>query len=90
MGNVGGDPASMSGGALTIHQAATKFKAARHALVSAARDAAGSAGSQDLAAAAERVAAALGTVVEDTGAQIDLAGRLAANAAEDLRRAGGQ
>lgn len=89
MGNVGGDPASMSGGALTIHQAAAKFKAARDALVSSAHGAADAAGAEDLAASARRLAAALGTVLEDSATQIDLASRLAASASEDLRRAGG-
>lgn len=90
MTNVGGDPASMSGGALTIHHSGAKFKAAGPACASAVTAAAAAVGAADLAASARRLAAALGAVLEDTGAQVDLASRLAANAAEDLRRTGGR
>jgi len=90
MGNVGGDPASMSGGALTIHQAAANFKATHHDVSAGVHAAAAAAGADNVAASARRLAAALGAVLDDTAVQVDLTSRLAANAAEDLRRAGGR
>lgn len=89
MGNVGGDPSRMTGGAAALHKAAAAVSSAHTAIGSDGARAAGAAGDPTLAAALSRFAAAWSTMLVDTGTQLRAASQLAANAAQDLATAGG-
>lgn len=86
-GFVGGDPDAMTGGARTLHIAGGKVEDAGRELTRAMATGSGSAGYADLAAALERLGAAVGTAVEDTGSQAQIAAALAEAAAGDIERA---
>lgn len=87
MGNVGGDPAAMSGGAKDLHAAGTAVHAMQGHASGQAGKAAGAVGDGDLAGAVRRFGAAWSEVLGDTGTQILAASQLAANAAADLTAA---
>jgi hypothetical protein len=89
MGNVGGDPSSMSGDAAKLHTDGAHIQDMRTAVSSAGSKAAGAAGAGDLQGALDRWASAWSTMLGDTGLQIVTASQLAANAAADLHTAGG-
>ena len=89
MGNVGGNPAEMTGGAAKLTSAAAKVHDTGPALGQLAAGASGSAGYPDLASALNRFGAAVGSSLEDVGTQCQLAAQLAQNAAHDLVRATG-
>lgn len=89
MGNVGGDPAKMHGGAATLSSSADKVTAAGTGAIAKANAAAGAAGEAELSAAARRLGAAIGTSLEDLGTQVRLASQLASSAAHDLTDATG-
>jgi hypothetical protein len=88
MGNVGGDPGAMTGGAQDLHAAGVAVHAMEGHLSGQAGKAAGGVGDSALAAAISRFGAAWSTVLGDTGTQVLAASQLAANAAADLRAAG--
>lgn len=88
MGNVGGDPAAMTGGAKDLHAAGTAVHAMQGHLSAQAAKAAGAVGEDVLAEAVRRFGAAWAAVVGDTGTQVLAASQLAANAAADLTAAG--
>lgn len=89
MGNVGGDPSRMTGGAGTLHQVASAVSAAHTAISGDGNRAAGAAGDAALSGALSRFAAAWSSMLTDTGTQLTAASQLAANAAQDLATAGG-
>jgi hypothetical protein len=87
MGNVGGDPAAMTGGAKDLHTAGTAVHAMQEHASGQAAKAAGSVGDAGLAEAVRRFGAGWSAVLGDTGTQILAASQLAANAAADLTAA---
>lgn len=89
MANVGGDPASMTGGALDLHRAATAVSATQSAISGNGGRIAGAVGDPALSAAVSRFAAAWSATLADTGTQLSVASQLASNAAKDLATAGG-
>ena len=89
MGNVGGDPAAMAGGAKDLHAAGQAVHAMEGHLSGQTGKAAGAVGDGALADAVSRFGAAWSTVLGDTGTQVLAASQLAANAAADLTAAGG-
>jgi hypothetical protein len=89
MANVGGDPASMTGGAQSLHRDGSNLQQMQAAVNSAGGRAASGAGAPALDGALERFASAWSTMLGDTGLQIVTAAQLAANAAADLSTAGG-
>jgi hypothetical protein len=89
MGNVGGAPEAMSGGAAKLHSCGSHIEAMRAAVNGAGARAAEGAGDGNLAGALDRWASAWSTMLGDTGLQIVTAAQLAANAAADLQTAGG-
>lgn len=84
VGNVGGDPADMTGGAAKLTTAAAKVHDTGPALGRLTIGASGSAGYPDLEQALTRFGAAVGSSLEDLGTQCQLAAQLAQNAAHDL------
>jgi hypothetical protein len=89
MGNVGGDPSAMSGGAKDLHTSGATIHAMGPHLGTQASGAAGAAGEETLAGSLRRFGAAWSEVLTDTGTQILAASQLAANAAADLDAAAG-
>jgi hypothetical protein len=89
MGNVGGDPAQMTGGAQTLHASGSALREMRHPLDSQCARIAGAAGHPGLASAVSRFGAAWSEVLFDTGTQALVASQLAAAAAADLTAATG-
>ncbi|MDH2414582.1 hypothetical protein [Nocardioides sp. CER19] len=88
-GNVGGDPAAMTGGAKSLHGAGGKIEEAGRGLAHAVAQASGSAGYADLAGALRRLGAATGTAIEDLGTQTKIGAALAEAAAQDVVAASG-
>lgn len=89
MGNVGGDPTHMQGGAKTLTDYGQKVRDDGQPVIQALKEAGSQAGHDGLSSAAARLGAALGTTIENTGDQSRLAAQLAANASDDLRAATG-
>lgn len=89
MGNVGGDPAGMTGGALALHKAAGAVSSAHSAISGDGAKVAGAVGDSGLSGAVSRFTAAWSTMLTDTGTQLSAAAQLASNAAADLTTAGG-
>jgi hypothetical protein len=89
MGNVGGDPARMTGGAKDLHASGIALQQMGPPLRSQGSAVAGAVGDATLSTAVSRFGAAWAAVVDDTGTQTVVAGQLAANAATDLTRATG-
>ena len=89
MGNVGGDPAAMTGGAKDLHTAGTAVHAMEGHASGQAAKAAGAVGEPVLAEAVRRFGSAWSAVLGDTGTQVLAASQLAANAAADLTAATG-
>ena len=87
MGNVGGDPSAMTGGAHELHAGGTAVHSMGPHLSAQMGKAAGAAGEGELAAALDRFGSAWSSVLGDTGTQILVAAQLAANAAADLTAA---
>lgn len=88
-GYVGGDPATMTDGAKTLHEAGGKVEEAGQGLTHVTTRAAGHSGYAHLAAALRRIGAAAGTAVEDLGTQAKIAAALAESAAHDITAATG-
>jgi len=89
VGNVGGDPEQMDGGASILHTSGQALQQMESPLDNHARSIAGAAGDPGLSGAANRFAAAFSASVGDTGTQTVVASQLAANAAKDLINATG-
>jgi hypothetical protein len=87
MGNVGGDPSAMTGGAQDLHTSGTAVRSMQEHLSTQTGKASGAAGEGTLVTSISRFGAAWSTVLGDTGTQILAASQLAANAAADLTAA---
>jgi hypothetical protein len=87
MGNVGGDPSAMTGGAQDLHGSGTAVHSMRAHLSTQTGKAGVAVGEETLATAVGRFGAAWSAVLGDTGTQILAASQLAANAAADLTAA---
>ena len=87
MGNVGGDPSAMTGGAQDLHTSGTAVHSMQGHLSAQTGKAGGAVGDGSLATAIGRFGSAWSTVLGDTGTQILAASQLAANAAADLTAA---
>lgn len=89
MGNVGGDPAQMTGGARTLHRSGVSLRSMEKGVSGAVHSAEGAAGEAVLSGALSRFGAGLANFVSDTGTQVEAAAQLASNAAQDLNTVGG-
>lgn len=89
MAFVGGDPASMTGGARTLSRASRHIGSAKMGVAEATSRAASGSGHESLSASLNRWGAVLAAAAEDTGTQAGIAAGLADYAAADLERAMG-
>lgn len=88
-GPVGGNPATISNGSTGLGRAATTVASTAKAITSAGSTGSAAAGTDPMAGAISRLAAAFAQTATDVGTELRAAGLLANNAAQDLATAGG-